>query len=84
MAVIRGRSSPLLLQLLGHGNWRSSKKSDLNRFLVLPKRWIVERTFSWLYRNRRLIRDFEKNLACSQAYCLIAMSALMLRRLHAL
>lgn len=68
------------------GSWQLEivKKSDLNRFLVLPKRWIVERTFGWLYRNRRLIRDFEKNLACSQAYCLIAMSALMLRRLHAL
>jgi len=65
------------------GSWQLEivKKSDLNRFSVLPKRWIVERTFSWLNRNRRLIRDFEKNPTHSQAYCLIAMSALMLRRL---
>jgi transposase len=68
------------------GSWHLQivKKSDLNRFSVLPQRWIVERTFAWLCRNRRLVRDFEKNLIHSQTYCLIAMSALMLRRLRPL
>jgi transposase len=36
------------------------KRSDLHRFVVLPKRWIVERTFAWISRNRRLMRDFER------------------------
>ena len=34
------------------------KRSDAHRFVVLPKRWIVERTFAWISRNRRLARDF--------------------------
>ena len=50
-------------------------------FTPLPRRWVVERTFSWLNRNRRLSRDFEKNPIHSQTYCFIAMTALMLRRL---
>ena len=37
------------------------KRSDLHRFVVLPKRWIVERTFAWISRNRRLARDFERH-----------------------
>ena len=35
------------------------KRSDAAGFEVLPKRWIVERTFAWISRNRRLARDFE-------------------------
>ena len=54
---------------------------DPKRFIPLPRRWVVERTFSWLNRNRRLSRDFEKNPIHSQTYCFIAMTALMLRRL---
>jgi len=50
-------------------------------FMPLPRRWVVERTFAWLNRNRRLVRDFEKNPSHSQTYCFIAMTALMLRRL---
>jgi putative transposase len=49
---------------------------------VLPKRWIVERTFGWLSRSRRLGRDYEVCMAHSEAMIYIAMSHLMLRRLH--
>ncbi|MDB5632865.1 MAG: hypothetical protein JWR49_1720, partial [Tardiphaga sp.] len=44
------------------GCWKIEivKRSDLHRFVVLPKRWIVERTFAWISRNRRLMRDFER------------------------
>lgn len=49
---------------------------------VLPKRWIVERTFGWLSRSRRLGRDYEVCIAHSEAMIYIAMSHLMLRRLH--
>ena len=44
------------------GAWRIEivKRNDVPRFEVLPKRWIVERTFAWISRNRRLARDFER------------------------
>ena len=48
---------------------------------MLPKRWIVEWTFSWLYRYRRLSRDYEQLPENGEAVILIAMINLMSRRL---
>lgn len=50
-------------------------------FVVLPKRWIVERTFAWLARSRRHARDYERNPATSEAMIYISMIQLMSRRL---
>jgi len=50
-------------------------------FVVLPKRWIVERTFGWLGRYRRHSKDYERNTASSEAMIYAAMSHTMLRRL---
>jgi len=50
-------------------------------FTVQPKRWIVERTFAWLGRNRRLSKDYEGLPATTETWCYLAMSRLMLRRL---
>ncbi len=50
-------------------------------FVVLPKRWIVERTFAWLARHRRHSRDYEKTTASSEAITYIAMISLMSKRL---
>ena len=50
-------------------------------FAVLPRRWVVERTFGWLGRQRRLSKDYEALPASSAAWVQIAMSRLMLRRL---
>jgi putative transposase len=50
-------------------------------FRVLPKRWIVERTFGWLCKSRRLVRDYEQRTDHSEAFIYIAMLRLMLRRL---
>jgi putative transposase len=47
----------------------------------LPKRWIVERTFSWLSQNRRLSKDYERLPESSEAFIYVAMSRLMTRRL---
>jgi putative transposase len=47
----------------------------------LPKRWIVERTFSWLGQNRRLSKDYERLPESSEAFIYVAMSRLMARRL---
>jgi len=50
-------------------------------FVVLHRRWVVERTFAWLVRNRRLARDYERSPRVSEAWVHIAMVKLMLRRL---
>lgn len=50
-------------------------------FVLLPKRWVVERTFAWLSRCRRLDREYEVTTESSQAFILLAMSKLMLNRL---
>ena len=47
----------------------------------LPKRWIVERTFSWLGQNRRLSKDYERLPESGEAFIYVAMSRLMARRL---
>lgn len=52
-------------------------------FKILPKRWIIERTFAWLMKSRRLRCDYEQLIACSEAMIHISMIRLMLRRLHA-
>ena len=51
-------------------------------FVVQPKRWIVERTFGWLNRSRRLSKDYERTVASSEAFIKVAMIHLMLRRLR--
>lgn len=52
-------------------------------FVILPKRWIVERTFAWLARYRRHSKDYERNPATSEAMIQISMINLMSRRLAA-
>ena len=56
-------------------------KPKTSSFVVSPKRWIVERTFAWMGRNRRLSKDYERNISHSQANLFLAMSLLMTRRL---
>ena len=50
-------------------------------FVVLPRRWVVERTFSWLSQNRRMSNDYEKLCATAEAFIYAAMARLMVRRL---
>ena len=52
------------------------------RFAVLPRRWVVERTFGWLGRSRRLSKDYEAMPASAEAWIYLAMIQLMLRRLQ--
>ncbi len=61
---------------------------DVERFMpqkgpkpFLPKRWIVERTFSWLSQNRRMSKDYERLPETGEAFIYAAMSRLMARRL---
>ena len=50
-------------------------------FQVLPKRWVVERTFGWLMFNRRLVKDYEEKTEHSEAFIQMAMIRLMVRKL---
>jgi putative transposase len=50
-------------------------------FVVLPRRWVVERTFSWLSQNRRMSKDYERLTATAEAFIYAAMTRLMVRRL---
>jgi transposase len=65
------------------GTWKLSivKRNEPHRFVVLPKRWIVERTLAWISRNRRLARDFERYGRTATAFVRLAMIRLMLKRL---
>ena len=67
------------------GTWSLEivRRCDRHRFVVLPKRWIVERTIAWISRNRRLARDFERHVRIAAAFVRMAMIRLMLRRLAA-
>ena len=50
-------------------------------FVVLPRRWVVERTFSWREQNRRMSKDYERLPESSEAFIYLAMTRLMVRRL---
>jgi len=69
--------------LANTGTWKLEivKRTELHRFVVLPKRWVVERTFAWIARNRRLARDFERHARTVAAFIRLAMIRIMLRRL---
>ena len=57
------------------------RSDDVKGFVVLPRRWVVERTFAWLTQSRRLSKDYEGLPKSSEAMLSIAMTRLMLRRL---
>lgn len=58
------------------------KRSDsVQGFQVLPKRWVVERTFGWLVRHRRLVRDYEKTESSAVGWLFLALIRVMLGRI---
>lgn len=80
-----GYQGPRAAEAAQHsGRWRLRivKRSDVAQgFVVLPRRWIVERTLSWLTRCRRLARNLESLARTSLALIRLAMIKLMARRL---
>lgn len=69
--------------LRGHGDWTLEiiKRSDTAKgFVLLPRRWVVERTFAWLGRCRRLAKDWETSIASSTAWAHIASIRMLTRR----
>lgn len=57
------------------------KRNEQKKFIVLPKRWIVERTLSWISRYRRLAKDFERFGKTVRSWIFLAMTRLMLKRI---
>lgn len=61
--------------------WIVEKPPDQQGFAVLPRRWVVERTFAWLGKYRRFSKDYEALTMTSENWVYLAMSHVMLRRL---
>ncbi|MFJ9034726.1 IS5 family transposase [Streptomyces sp. NPDC102274] len=57
------------------------RSDDMTGFVVLPRRWVVERTLVWLMRSRRLVRDFETLPASGEAFIYFSQAMLLSRRL---
>lgn len=78
------RGPKLLNAIADLGPWTIeivTRKQTFGTFKPEPRRWVVERTFAWLGRNRRLAKDFEASIASAQAWVLIASIRLLSRRL---
>ena len=64
-----------------HVTVQIAKRSELHTFKVMPKRWIVERSFAWLEKNRRLWKNCERWINTSLQFIHLAFLALLLKRL---
>ena len=78
----QGAATAAAVHELGVWHLEIVKRSDTAKsFQVLPKRWIVERTFGWLGRCRRLAKDFENLSRMALAFLRLAMIRIMMRRI---
>ncbi|SDE74031.1 putative transposase, partial [Bradyrhizobium brasilense] len=80
------RGNQLLDALSDCGPWTVEiveRPQGVKGFQLLPRRWVVERTFAWFGRCRRLAKDFEATVATEAAWLLIAHIRLLTRRLAA-
>lgn len=78
------RGDKLLNAIADSGKWTIeivTRSQNVGTFKAEPRRWVVERTFAWLSRNRRLAKDFECTMASAEAWLMIASVALLTRRL---
>jgi transposase len=78
------RGPKLLDAIADLGKWTIeivTRSQSVGTFRAEPRRWVVERTFAWFGRNRRLAKDFEASMASAEAWVLIASIRLLSRRL---
>ena len=78
------RGPKLLDAIADLGKWTIeivTRSQSVGTFKAEPRRWVVERTFAWFGRNRRLAKDFEASIASAEAWVLIASIRLLSRRL---
>ena len=79
-----GHQGPRMAAVVARaGRWTIEivRRCDKQRFVVLPKRWIVERTLGWISHHRRLARDFERHCRIAEAFARTAMICIILRRM---
>ncbi|WP_454652094.1 IS5 family transposase [Bradyrhizobium liaoningense] len=77
-----GRKLEAALAKIGTWTLQIVKRSDTAKgFQVIPRRWVVERTFAWLGRNRRLAKDFERTIESATAWLFMASVQLITRRI---
>lgn len=78
----RGEDLKQFVQKLWNWTWQVVlRTNDKKSFKVLPRRWVVERTFAWLSHSRRLSKDYEKNRINAQSILYIAMITILIKRL---
>jgi len=78
------RGEKLLKAITDCGQWTIeivTRSQNVGTFKAEPRRWVVERTFAWLSRNRRLAKDFEATVTSAETWLMIASVALLTRRL---
>jgi putative transposase len=78
-----GYAGQLIGWVASFGDWVLEivkRNDDVKGFVVLPRRWVVERTFAWLSTYRRLSKDYEFNTRSSEAWVYIAMIHVTVRR----
>ena len=78
------RGDKLLNAIAGLGKWTIdivTRSQSVGTFKAEPRRWVIERTFAWFGRNRRLAKDFEATIASAEAWIIIASVRLLSRRL---
>jgi putative transposase len=79
-----GYAGQLIAWVAAFGGWVLEivkRSDDVKGFVVLPRRWVVERTFGWLMKFRRLCKDYEETTKSSEAWIRLAMIHIMARRL---
>ena len=67
-------------EILKDAEVQIAKRSELHKFEVMPNRWIVERSFAWLEKNRRLWKNCERLINTSLQFVILAFIALILKR----
>ena len=75
-----GKPFAASIQLIHGANIEVVKRNELHQFVVLPQRWVVERTFGWLDKFRRLWKNCERKLHNSLQFVLLAFISILLKR----
>ncbi len=73
-SALKGMNCPITVDVIG-------KPRDTKGVVVMSRRWVVERSFGWLRRCRRLSRDFERSIASALVWLLLVLSRVLMHRL---
>lgn len=77
----RGEKFASSIKKIIHATVEVVKRNELHKFEVIPKRWVVERSFAWLEKCRRLWKNCERKLSTSRQMVILAFISLLLRRI---